>query len=225
MVIMGVSSVWRKHRNAWIIATVLTLAGLLSGAAFLLLRDDADPVIEAPQVQTTEFSRPRLVGWSKGQRQWSLEAQTMNDSGDRVNLEGIERGIIYQQEEIFLTFKAGQALWNKRVGGRDSSDLTLYGGVTVFENDMPVMQTARLEWQEATGLLIAPETVHFTYDDSKARASRLTLNPATEDVILEGDIDLALQDGTLIAVEGRLIYNMKTGSFRVEGMQHFNINT
>jgi hypothetical protein len=220
-----VSFVRREHRNRWIMAGVLVLVGLCAGSALLLLRDEAIPVTDTKLTQTTEFSRPRLVGWSKGQRQWSLEARTMNDAGNVVTLEKIEHGVIYRNEREFLTFNAGKAVWQKKVGSRDSSDLSLSEGVTVLQNGQPVMETAKLEWKEATSLLIAPETVYFTYDGSKARASRLTLNSVTEDVILEGDIDLALQDGTLIAVQGRLVYNMKTGSFRIEGMQQFDIST
>lgn len=215
----------REHRNRLIMAGVLVLLGLAVGSTLILLGDEAIPVTDSKLTPTTEFSRPRVVGWSKGQRQWTLEARTMNDAGDAVTLEKIEHGVIYREEREFLTFNAGKAVWQKKVGSRDSSDLSLSGGVNVFQKGQLVMETARLEWKEATSLLVAPETVYFTYDGNKARASRLTLNSITEDVILEGDIDLTLQEGTLIAVQGRLIYNMKTGSFRVEGMQHYDIST
>ncbi|NLN18510.1 MAG: hypothetical protein GX162_04425 [Firmicutes bacterium] len=214
----------REHRNRWIMAGVLVLVGLLASAT-LLLSDEGVTVMNPKQTPSTEFSRPRLVGWSKGQRQWSLEARTMNDADDVVTLEKIENGIIYRNERSFLTFEAGKAVWYKKVDGRDSANLVLYEGVTVFEDGQLVMETSRLEWQEDDRLLIAPEAVYFIYDGSQARASRLILNSVTEDVVLEGEIDLSLRDGTLILVQGRLTYNMKTGSFRVEGMQQFDIQT
>ncbi|MGI6082148.1 MAG: hypothetical protein ACOYEP_04675 [Limnochordia bacterium] len=214
----------REHRNRWIMAGVLVLVGLIASST-LLLHDEGVAVMNPKQTPSTEFSRPRLVGWSKGQRQWSLEARTMNDTDDVVTLEKIENGVIYRNERSFLTFEAGKAVWQKEVDGRDSADLILFEGVTVFEGGQLIMETSRLEWQEAEQVLVAPDTVYFIYDGSQARASRLVLNSVTEDVILEGDIDLSLRDGTLILVQGRLTYNMKTGSFRVEGLQQFDIQT
>ena len=108
--------------------------------------------------------------------------------------------------------------------GRDSANLVLYEGVTVFEDGQLVMETSRLEWQEDDRLLIAPEAVYFIYDGSQARASRLILNSVTEDVVLEGEIDLSLRDGTLILVQGRLTYNMKPDPSESR-MQQFDIQT
>jgi hypothetical protein len=221
---MGGCPLRREHRNRWIMAGVLVLVGLIASST-LLLHDEGVAVMNPKQTPSTEFSRPRLVGWSKGQRQWSLEARTMNDTDDVVTLEKIENGVIYRNERSFLTFEAGKAVWQKEVDGRDSADLILFEGVTVFEGGQLIMETSRLEWQEAEQVLVAPDTVYFIYDGSQARASRLVLNSVTEDVILEGDIDLSLRDGTLILVQGRLTYNMKTGSFRVEGLQQFDIQT
>ncbi len=221
---MGGCPLRREHRNRWIMAGVLVLVGLIASST-LLLHDEGVAVMNPKQTPSTEFSRPRLVGWSKGQRQWSLEARTMNDTDDVVTLEKIENGVINRNERSFLTFEAGKAVWQKEVDGRDSADLILFEGVTVFEGGQLIMETSRLEWQEAEQVLVAPDTVYFIYDGSQARASRLVLNSVTEDVILEGDIDLSLRDGTLILVQGRLTYNMKTGSFRVEGLQQFDIQT
>jgi lipopolysaccharide export system protein LptC len=214
----------QARRNRSITAGALVLLTLVTWSVLTLLREEPPPPKDVP-VQGTEFAKPRLVGWSKGQRQWMVEAQAMNDSGNIVTLERIGRGVIYKDQDEYLTFTAGRGVWQKKVNDRDSSDLTLSGGVKVFKDGRSVFETTRLLWQEETSLLLAPEPVYFDYEGSTAEASRLTLNSVTEDVTLEGDIHFSLREGSRISVQGRLVYNIKSGAFQVEGTQLFELKT
>lgn len=215
----------REQKNRLIAGGILVLLGLVATGILALLREQPVLTKETTVTQSTEFAKPRLVGWSKGQRQWMLVAETMHDSGDVVSLETIHEGVIYRADREYLAFQAGHGVWHKQQDSKDSSYLALSGGVTVFQQGESIFRTASLEWQDATGELHAPEQVHFSYQGNTATASSLTLNTVSEDVTLAGDVELCLDGGTRINVEGKLLYNLRTGNFQVLGKQSFDINT
>lgn len=213
-------------RRRLIVALIVVLTCGIGWAVYALLHED-QPATSSPNPteQGTEFAKPKLVGWSKGKRQWMVEAARMNDAGDTVTLEEISHGVLYKDGKEYLNFKAGRGVWQKAGENQGGGDLTLTGNVTVFRGKEQVFSTEQLIWQGARQMLVAPQSVSFAYEGSTATASGLKFNAVTEDVSLTGEVRVAMNDGTRATVHGELIYNLKTGSFQVKGDQEFEFST
>lgn len=207
---------------------LLLIAGAVIGSGwgiYTLLREEPARPVPSKAEPSTEFSRPKLVGWSKGTRQWLVEARKMNDHQNTVTLEGIERGVIYKDNKEYFTFTAARGVWKKAGEQEGGGDLSLTGDVAVYKDNVQVFNTQELLWRGKEQTLEAPTTIHYSYEGSTATASRLTFNSTTEDAVLSGDVHLNLPDGIKVTIQGDLIYNLKTKAFHIKGTQEFEFST
>ncbi len=212
--ISGGKSIWRRR-----LLILLTLLAFLAAgvAVYLLLRSKPAPAAGAATDLSTQFSAAHVVGRWKGVRQWSIDARIMRDEGERMIMEGVERGVIYDGDREALTFQAGQAVWQKKRDGQDCNDLALTGGVTIAKDGKTVLKTDKLDWNAAETLLTAPGKVQFTYEGSTAEAAFLTYNAARETVSLAGDVLVHMADGSIMTVEGSVVYNLESGEIEAIG--------
>lgn len=208
----------RGHTTArLVIIVLLTIAMLASGyAIWKFLAKKPSEKVQQPDF-STQFSAARVVGRWKGERQWSLAARSLRDEGDLLVMEGIEQGVIYQGEKELFTFQASQATWQKRKDGQECNDLLLAGGVTVFQDDQPVLQTAQLQWQAAPAQLTAPDPVEFTYQGNSITAGKMIYDADQQTITLQTDVQVQLKDGSLMSVDGQIVYYMPTGEFTASG--------
>ena len=117
--------------------TLLIVLSIIIVVALAFRWATGDPVStggeEAPL--TTRFTAPRFVGYHKGERQWSLEAETVEElqeeRGERVvRLMRVQDGILYRDGDIAMRFEAAEGLWRQ-----GTNDLTLEGGVVFVNSD------------------------------------------------------------------------------------------
>ena len=211
----------RMSRKNWLIALlIITLTSAAGYTVYWLLHSDPQRNVTTPDDLSTQFTTARVVGRFKGERQWSIEAQAMQDYGDHMLMTNITNGIIYNENKEALNFKAGQATWQKTRDGRECNDLSLRGGVQIFRGGQMVLETAALDWNALQSQLSAPEKVSFKYEGSSAEAGQFVYNAATETVTLTNDVNLHLEDGSIVIVDGQVSYNLQTGEFSATGPSH-----
>lgn len=215
----------RKKVLRRLIAVVVLLSVTAAGRGiYRFLQEEPQATTQGSAALVTEFARPKLVGWLKGERQWTVSAQSMNDTGDTVTINQIEEGIIYREGQAYFTFQAEQGVWRKAQGPGQGDDLHLNGGVQVYKDHVRIFETDDLRWLGAEQMLHAPGAVRFEYEENKAVASSMSFNAVTEEVTLSDRIEITLADGTEISIHGRLIYNLKDKTFHIEGVQEFIFN-
>lgn len=211
---------WHKKTVRLVIIVLLTaLLAALSYATWKLLYIVPSEEIQQPDF-STQFSAARIVGRWKGERQWSLMARSLRDEGDVLLMEGIEQGSIYQGEKELFTFEASKATWQRRRDEKECNDLLLTGGVTIYQDGQPVLKTKQLQWEAASAQLTAPDPVEFTYQSNSLTAGKMMYDANLETITLQTDVQVLLNDGSLMKVDGKIVYNMQTGDFTASGPTH-----
>ena len=172
---------------------------------------------------TTRFVSPRFVGYHKGERQWSLEADSIEEAeaeeGESVVVvQRVRNGVLYRDGEEVMRFEAQSGLWRP-----NSADLTLEGDV-VFENSDGLRFTSQqVHWNADTEVLSSPGQVYITFKDQEFVADRLHADVKADRYEFSGNVRWTSGTGGL--VRARLaVYSDEAGTlefFELDGPARF----
>ncbi|MBO8142160.1 MAG: LPS export ABC transporter periplasmic protein LptC [Firmicutes bacterium] len=137
------------------------LAVVLAGTAMVGVLRRGEPPAPAPADDPADpgprLSSTRVVGRSRGNREFELRAGSIVDEGEWVRLEAIEDGVLYRDGEPQVTFAARSGRWH-----RASNDLVLTGHVVLVYDGRVELVSERLEWRAADDLVVSPGPVDVT---------------------------------------------------------------
>lgn len=196
------------RRSRWVVAVVVAVAVVIAVAA--LRRPPAEDETVQPSLSLDEssiqFVRPKVIGMQDGIRQWELETDRMREQGNLIYLEGIHRGMLYREDEEYLTFVADEGIWDRR---RDQ--LTLTGSVVVYRDGEKLLESERIVWDGRSEILTSPGPVQLWLDDYSIRADEMIGDVNKDELLFRGNVDVA-SDRMMLSLPDQLVYRVEDGS-------------
>lgn len=132
----------------------------------------------------------RVVGRRQGERQFELDAGSIGDEDEWVNLEAIENGLLYRDGDVFVAFRADAGRWH-----RSSNNLVLEGNVVLEYDGRVEIYTEAIEWRAEDELVVSPGPVRMTVDGDEVTAATMEADLDEERVHLEGDVRIVRTGG------------------------------
>lgn len=181
-------------------------------------------ILDGPQLAgedvatTTRFVSPRFVGYHKGERQWQLEADAIEeatgDGGEAVvHVRRVQNGILYRDGEEVMRFEAREGLWRP-----NSADLVLSGEVVFQNRDGLRFTSQEVHWNADREELTSPGQVYITYKDQAFVADRLHADVKGDRYEFSGNVRWTSDAGGLVRA-GSAVYSDKAGTLEFLGLE------
>lgn len=142
----------------------------------------------------TRFSRPHFVGYQGGVRQWSLQAESIEEAGaDQPGvllMEDIKEGVLYRDGEVHLTFHARRGIWKS-----DEGELELEGDVVFYDEGVHLLSAEKVLWDSNEEQITVPVRVYATLGGDEVEADFLEARLAEERVELRGNVFWTTKEG------------------------------
>lgn len=189
-----------NRRTLFLFAVVLLA---ISGALFWSFRTPSAPDRSQTETHRTRFTNPHFVGYHEGVRQWSLEANLIEEDGPDnpgvLLLREITQGVLYREGEEYLTFHADRGVWRP-----ERSQLELEGDVRFHEDGELLLSSEKVMWYGSDERLVSPVRVLAYYDGQRVEADRLEVESVEDTVKLSGNVLWTNPDGIQVRAESAL---------------------
>lgn len=167
---------------------------------------------------TTRFVSPRFVGYHKGERQWQLEADAIEEAETEggeavVQVQRVKNGVLYRDGEEVMRFEAQTGLWRP-----NSADLTLAGDVVFLNRDGLRFTSQEVHWNADREELTSPGQVHITYKDQEFVADRLHADVKADRYEFAGNVQWKSEAGGLVRARSA-VYSDKAGTLEFLGLE------
>lgn len=165
-------------KRRWLAVTAILAVLVVAIVAVLRLFGGEPPRRTEERPASARFTRPVIVSSRQGVRQWSLEADVIEDvtEGSRrlARITRITEGALYQDGDVTLRFTADEGVWDQ-----SSGELELSGNVRFFRDDQEIRARRMVvevgaevmrflgdvEWHGESGTIRAEEAVYRSKEE------------------------------------------------------------
>ena len=146
------------------------------------------------------FDGVAVEGREDGERAWMLRAARVETGAgvDRAEMYQITEGEIYRGGEPYLTFSAGQGIYDRKTG-----QLRLDGGVKVASGGKDLLATDGVVWDPRQSKVLIPGKTEIATSAGVVTVDRLEVDIESDKMLTAGDVLVSEAEGK--------------NSFRIEG--------
>lgn len=219
----------RRRRGRIPLALLLLVAVIGCGLLVVALKSrtpagsaaqtDQAPVVAESGQPGLHFKDIKFVGHHKGEKQWELEAQTVDVVKDQdvVEFRQIRSGTVFRDGGPYMKFLASSGRYYAK-----EDNFVIEGAVNLVSKDGDVFQASSLQWNPQTRQVTSLGAVEAKVKGLWFRADRFAVDVTGEWLLASGNVQVVKDNGDSFLCED-LIYSFKDDSWQMQGQVDLTI--
>lgn len=165
------------------------------------------------------FRDIRLVGRSRGEKQWELSVATVSSpKGEgQVDFYFVRRGIVFRENEPYLSLTADGGVYYP-----EQNNFIMKGNIVVSRPNGDLLRAEELQWNPVTRQVTSTRPVEAKVEGAWFRANRFSVDVASETMVAAGEVELVKEDGERLSGD-TIIYSLADGSWEIQGTAELSI--